>query len=81
MAYHPLAYGKAKGTNKSTEEILPYLETNWHRPRVHAIKKADISLRRALLGRALQTKYVRNDSNRLWMFVSGNVDVLVRSIE
>jgi hypothetical protein len=34
-----------------------------------------------LLGRALQTKSVRNDSNLLWMFISGNADVLVRSIE
>jgi hypothetical protein len=64
-----------------TEDILPYLETNRYRPRVHASRKADISLRRALLGRALQTKSVRNDSNLLWIFISGNADVLVRSIE
>jgi hypothetical protein len=58
--------------------ILPCLETNRYRPRVHAIKKADISLRRPLLGRALQTESVRNDSNLRWMFLSGNADVVVR---
>jgi hypothetical protein len=58
--------------------ILPCLETNRYRPRVHAIKKADLSLRRPLLGRALQTESVRKDSNLRWMFLSGNADVLVR---
>jgi hypothetical protein len=61
-----------------TESILPYLKTNRYRSWVHAIKKADISLRRPLLGRALQTESVRNDSNLLWMFLSGNADVVVR---
>jgi hypothetical protein len=37
------------------------LETNRYRPRVLAIKKADISLHRALLGRALQAESVRNE--------------------
>jgi hypothetical protein len=60
-----------------TELILPYLETNRYRPRVLAIKKADIQIRRPLLGRALQTKSVRNDSNILWMFLSGNADVVL----
>jgi hypothetical protein len=40
------------------EEISPYLETNRYRPRLLAIKKADIQIRRALLGVALQTKSV-----------------------
>jgi hypothetical protein len=60
-----------------TESILPYQETNRYRPRVLAIKKADIQIRRPLLGRALQTKSVRNDSNILWMFLSGNADVVL----
>jgi hypothetical protein len=63
------------------EMILPYLETNLYRPRVLRIKKADIALRKALLGRALQTESVRNKSNLLWMLLSGNQDVVVRSIE
>jgi hypothetical protein len=60
-----------------TEEILPYLETNRYRPRVLAIKKADLSLRRSLLGLALQTESVRKDSNLLWIFLSENADILV----
>jgi hypothetical protein len=32
-----------------------------------------------LLGRALQTESVRNDSNLLWIFLSGNPDVVVQS--
>jgi hypothetical protein len=63
------------------EMIHPYLETNLYRPRVLGIKKADIALRRPLLGRALQTKSVRNKSNLLWMLLSGNQDVVVQSIE
>jgi hypothetical protein len=46
------------------EEILPCLETNRYRQRVHAIRKVDISLRRPLLGLALQTESVRNDSKQ-----------------
>jgi hypothetical protein len=64
-----------------TESILPYLETNRYRPRVLAIKKADFALRRPLLGRALQTEPVRNDSNLRWMFLSGNPDVVVQANE
>jgi hypothetical protein len=64
-----------------TESILPYLKTNRYRPRVHAIKKADFVLRRPLLGRALQTESVRNDSNLRWMLLSGNPDVVIQSIE
>jgi hypothetical protein len=63
------------------ESILPRLETNICRPRVLRIKKANIALRRALLGRALQTESVRNESNLLWMFLSENQDVVVQSIE
>jgi hypothetical protein len=64
-----------------TQDIRPYLETNLHRTRVLAIKKADISLRRPLLGLALQTKSVRNTPNLLWMFLSGNPDVVLQSNE
>jgi hypothetical protein len=58
------------------ESILPYLGMNLYRPRVLAMNKVDISLRRAFLGRALQTDSVRNDSNLLWMFLSGNPGVV-----
>jgi hypothetical protein len=63
------------------ESIHPYLETNLYRPRVLGIKKADIALRRPLRGRALQTDLVRNKSNLFWMLLSGNQDIVVRSIE
>jgi hypothetical protein len=64
------------------ESILPYLETNLYRPRVLlSIKKADSALRRPLLGLALQTESVRNKSNLLWMFLSGNQDVVLQSDE
>jgi hypothetical protein len=74
------------GTNERdeqiyTKEICPRLEMNRYRPRVLAIKKADISLRRPLLGLAVQTKSVRNSSNLLWMFLSGNADIVVLSNE
>jgi hypothetical protein len=64
-----------------TDEVLPRLETNFYRPRVLAISKAEISLRRPFLGLALQTESVRNDSNQLWMFLSGNTDVVLPSDE
>jgi hypothetical protein len=61
--------------------VQPYLETNQYRPRVLAITKAAIPLRRPLLGLALQTKTFRNNSNiksnLLWMFLSTNPDVVV----
>jgi hypothetical protein len=64
-----------------TKEIFPRLEMNRYRSRVLAIKKADISLRRPLLGRALQTESIRNDSDLLWMFLWGNADIVVLSNE
>jgi hypothetical protein len=70
-----------RGDQIYTEMIHPYLETNLYRTRVLGIKKADISLRRPLLGRALQTELVRNNSNLLWMFLSGNQDVVLQSDE
>jgi hypothetical protein len=63
------------------EVIQPHLETNLYRPRVLAVKRADISLRRTLLGLALQTESVRNTSNLLWMFLSENVDVALCPID
>jgi hypothetical protein len=57
------------------DTILPHLETNLYRLRVHAIKKAESQIRRPLLGRALQTKSVRQKPNLLWMFLSGNPDI------
>jgi hypothetical protein len=65
------------------ESILPHLETNvetnLYRPRVLGVKKVDVALRRAVLGLALQTESVRNKSNLLWMFLSGNQDVVLQS--
>jgi hypothetical protein len=60
-----------------TKMIHPYLKTNQYRPRVLAITKAAIPLRRPLLGRALQTESMRNNSNLRWMFLSGNPDVVL----
>jgi hypothetical protein len=54
--------------------VIPYLETNRLRPRVHAIQKAcPIVYRAKVLGRALFA--VRNDANSLWMLLSGNLEV------
>lgn len=55
--------------------ILPNLEVNLYRSRVLAIKKADSQIRLPLLGRALQTRSVRQKPNLLWMFLSGNPDI------
>jgi hypothetical protein len=59
------------------EMVQPYLDTNRYRPRVLAITKAAIPLRRPFLGLALQTKSVRNNFNLLWMFLSRNPDAVV----
>ena len=59
--------------------IVPLLEKNLYRPRVLAIKRTDIALRRPLLGLALQSELVRNKSNVLWMLLSGNADIVVKS--
>jgi hypothetical protein len=54
--------------------IIPYLETNWLRPRVRAIQKTRaIAYRAKVLGRALLA--VRTDPNRFWMLLSGNAEV------
>jgi hypothetical protein len=63
--------------NVFTESVNPKLETNRYQPRVLAIKQADDRFRRALLGRAMQSKLVRNKSNCLWMLLSENADVVV----
>jgi hypothetical protein len=57
------------------DTILPHLEMNLYRSRVLAIKKADSQIRRPLLGRALQTRSVRQKPNLLWIFLSGNPDI------
>jgi hypothetical protein len=57
------------------DTILPHLEMNLYRSRVLAIKKADSQIRRPLLGRALQSKSVRQRPNILWMILSANLDV------
>jgi hypothetical protein len=56
------------------KSVIPYLETNRLRPRVHAIQKArPIAYRAKVLGRALLA--ARTDANRFWMLLSGNVEV------
>jgi hypothetical protein len=64
-----------------TESIEPRLETNMYRPRVLAVKKEadDRPYRQKVLGRALNC--VKSNPNLVWMFLSGNVDALVRSEE
>jgi hypothetical protein len=62
-----------------TDSIAPRLEMNIYTARIRAIKKADIALRRPLLGLALQTESVRNTTNLLWMFLSGNSDIVLQS--
>lgn len=59
------------------DTILPHLEMNLYRQRVHAIRTAEIHIRRPLLGRALQSKSVRQNPNLLWMFMSGNPDIVL----
>jgi hypothetical protein len=54
--------------------VIPYLETNRHRPRVRAIQKArPIAFQAKVLGRALLA--VSTDANRFWMLLSGNPEV------
>jgi hypothetical protein len=54
--------------------VIPYLETNRLRPRLHTIQKAlPIAYRTKVLGRALLA--VRTNPNRFWMFLSGNAEV------
>jgi hypothetical protein len=61
-----------------TESIEPRLETNLYRPRVLAVEKEanDRPFRQKVLGRALNC--VKSNPNLVWMFLSGNVDALVR---
>jgi hypothetical protein len=60
-----------------TEAILPYLEANLYRPRVLAVKKTkQRPFREKVLGRALYC--VRSNPNLVWMFLSQNVDAVVR---
>jgi hypothetical protein len=54
--------------------VAPYLETNRFRPRLLAIQKArPFPYRVKVLGRALLA--TRTDPNRLWILLSGNVEV------
>jgi hypothetical protein len=64
-----------------TESIQPRLEANLYRPRVLAVKKEadDRPFRQKVLGRALSC--VRSNPNIVWMFLSENVDAVVRSEE
>jgi hypothetical protein len=62
------------------QEILPYLSTNRHRPRVLVVKKInERPFREKVLGRALHC--VSTDPNLVRMFLSENVDAFVRSEE
>jgi hypothetical protein len=61
-----------------TEAILPYLEANLYRPRVLAVKKTkQRPFREKVLGRALYCVR-RSNPNLVWMFLSQNVDAVVR---
>jgi hypothetical protein len=54
--------------------IVPYLETNWFRPRVRAIHKTrPIPNRAKVLGQVFLA--VRTDANSFWMLLSGNAEV------
>jgi hypothetical protein len=54
--------------------VIPYLETNRLRPRLHAIQKIrPITYRAKVLGRALLV--ARTDANSFWMLLSGNAEV------
>jgi hypothetical protein len=60
------------------ESVIPYLETNWFRPRLLAIQKTrPIAYRAKVLGRALLS--VRTDPNRFWMLLSGNAELALPS--
>jgi hypothetical protein len=55
--------------------VIPYLETNLLRRRVLAIKKTlPVAYRAKVLGKALLA--VRTDSNRFWMLLSGNSEIV-----
>jgi hypothetical protein len=73
-----LADGYTGGYELFPGAIIPYLETNRLRPRVHAIQKTrPIAYRAKILGRALLV--VRTDANSLWMLLSGNPEVAFSS--
>jgi hypothetical protein len=56
------------------ESVIPNLETNRFRPRLLAIQRTrHIPYRAKVLGRALFA--IRNDPNRFWMLLSGNIEV------
>jgi hypothetical protein len=56
------------------ESVIPYLDTNWLRPRLLAIQKTrPIAYRTKVLGRALLA--ARIDVNIFWMLLSGNAEV------
>jgi hypothetical protein len=56
------------------KSIVPYLETNRLRPRIHAIQKTHpITYRAKVLGRALLA--ARTNVNSFWMILSGNAEV------
>jgi hypothetical protein len=62
------------------QEIAPYLETNLHRSRLLTMKKSKCeTLRRKLLGRSFAR--INDNSNLIWMFLSGNADVALPSKE
>jgi hypothetical protein len=72
---HTVRFDRSRSrTDLYRESIVPYLETNRFRLRVHAIQKTrPITYRTKVLGRALLA--VRTDPNRFWMLLSGNAEV------
>jgi hypothetical protein len=58
--------------------VIPYLKTNWLRPRLLAIQRTrPIVYRAKVLGRALIA--VRTDPDRFWMLLSNNAEVVFPS--
>jgi hypothetical protein len=61
-------------TEMYRESVIPYLETNWLRPRLLAIQKTRPTTYRAkVLGRALV--FTHNHPNTFWMLLVGNAEV------
>jgi hypothetical protein len=58
--------------------IMPRLATNIFRHRLVTVQETTIDpFRKRLLGRVLQSKSVRSDSNRVWMLLSKNVNIVL----
>jgi hypothetical protein len=73
---HPYSVkGDPVGTEIYKTLVRPLLKLNEFRNCIRSIKKAPISLREKLYGRALQK--VREDPTRVWMLLSENVSAVL----